>query len=132
MLAYVATLALVSALFFKHVLPLKFVLFGFVAVVVFFTYSSQLTMKWERYPEHVFQRRVFVAALIFRLVYVVFIYYFYISETGEPYAYHSGDETFYHYSAVVWDEEGFEAFREYMNEYADLSDSGYSWWLAFI
>ena len=72
-LAYVVTLALVSALFIKHTLPLKFVLFGFVAVVVFFTYASQLTMKWERSPEHVFPRKIFIAALMIRLVYVVFI-----------------------------------------------------------
>ncbi len=131
-LAYVVTLALVSAMFIKHALPLKFVLFGFVAVVVFFTYASQLTMKWERYPEHVFPRRIFIAALMIRLVYVVFIYYFYISETGEPHAYHSGDERLYQEMAELWGYYGFEEFRSGIQEFIDLSDSGYCYWLGFL
>ena len=48
-MCYLITLALVSAIFIRYVLPLKFVVFGFVAVVVFFTYASKLTMNWGRY-----------------------------------------------------------------------------------
>lgn len=131
-IAYVVTLALVSALFIKHVLPLKFVLFGFVAVTVFFTYASQLTMRWEHYTEHVFHRKVFITALILRLVYVVFIYYYYISETGMPHAYHAGDEGLYQGMAEIWYKYGFEEFLDNMHAYLDRSDSGYCWWLALL
>lgn len=131
-MAYVVTLALVSALFINYALPLKFVLFGFVAVVVFFTYASQLTMRWEHYPEHVLQRRVFVVALLIRLVFVVFIYYFFLSETGEPHAYHSGDELLYQSQAELWYYNGFEEFRDSMQTFMELSDSGYCYWLALL
>ena len=131
-MAYVVTLALVSALFIKHVLPLKFVLFGFVSVTIFFTYVSKLTMNWGNCSEHIFQRKVFVTALIIRLVYVVFIYYFYISETGAPHAYHKGDEGLYQAVAAKWYEGGYEEFRNCIHDYIDVSDSGYCWWLAIL
>jgi hypothetical protein len=131
-MAYAITLAIASAMFMKHALPLKFVLFGFVAVVVFFTYVSQLTMKWEHYPEHVFPRKVFTVAFFLRLIYVVFVYNFYLSETGAPFAYHAGDEMLYHYQAIIWHDDGFEEFRDSMHTYLELSDSGYCWWLALL
>ena len=131
-ISYTVTLALVSALFIKHVLPLKFVVFGFASVILFFVYASKLTMKWGRYPELVFPRKVFFTALIIRLVYVFFIYYFYLSETGTPHAYSVGDELFYHETAQVWYERGFEEFRDYIHTYAEVSDSGYCWWLAVL
>lgn len=131
-MCYAITLALVSALFIKHVLPLKFVVFGFVAVILFFTYSSKLTMKWGQCSEHIYQRRVFITALIIRLVYVVFIYYFYISETGEPHAYHKGDEGLYQGVAEMWYEEGYESFHKCLLNYLEFSDTGYCWWLAIL
>ena len=83
-IAYFVTLALVSALYMNRVLPLQFVLFGVVAVVTFFVFSNKLTMAWERYSERMFPKKLFLAALLIRLVYVVFIYFYYISETVSP------------------------------------------------
>lgn len=131
-MCYLITLALVSALFIRYVLPLKFVVFGFVAVVVFFTYASKLTMNWGRYNEIVFQRRLFVAALLIRLVYVIFIYYYYLSETEMPHAYHAGDELLYQGVASMWFEEGYESFHSTLINYLDFDDSGYCWWLAIL
>ena len=131
-MCYAITLALVSLLFINYVMPLKFVLFGFVAVVLFFTYASNLTMKWEHYSEHIYQRRLFVTALIIRLVYVIFIYYFYISETGFPHAYHRGDEEVYQTTAEVWHNFGLEEFRGYLRTFFDVSDTGYAWWLGLL
>ena len=131
-LAYAATLALVSALFIKHVLPLKFVLFGFAAVTIFFTYTSQLSMRWEHFPEHIFPRKVFITALIIRLVYVVFIYYYYIHETGIPHAYHAGDESLYQNMAENWYNYGFEEFSDILHTYLELSDFGYCYWLGLL
>ena len=120
--SYAITIVLVSALFINHVLPLKFVLFGFGAVIVFFTYSSQLTMKWERFSERFFVRRLFITSLLIRLVYVVFIYFYYIVETGEPHAYHAGDEFLYQKLAENWYNYGFEEFRLNVSNFLDRSD----------
>ena len=131
-ICYVATLALVSGIFMNYVLPVQFMLFGIVAVVVFFVFSNQLTMKWEHYPEHIFTRKLFTAAFLIRLAYVVFIYFYYISATGQPHAFHAADEGFYQGMAQLWSESGFEEFRESMKAYVDFSDAGYCWWLAIL
>ena len=131
-MCYAITLALVSALFIKHLMPLKFVVFGFAAVIIFFTYTSKLTMNWEHYSEHIYLRRLFITALIIRLIYVVFIYYFYIDETGKPHAYYAGDELLYQSVATTWYEYGYEDFRAELRDYLDFSDTGYCWWLAIL
>ena len=105
-MCYVATLALVSAIFMNYVLPVQFMLFGIVAVVVFFVFSNQLTMRWEHYSEHMFTRKLFTAAFFIRLAYVIFIYFYYISATGQPHAFHAADEGFYQGMARLWSESG--------------------------
>lgn len=127
---YLVTLALVSVFFMRYALPFQFVLFGLVAVLVFFVYSNKLTMDWYRFPERTFTKKLFITALIIRLVYVIFIYFYYIEMTGEPHAFHKGDEDLYHAMASLWRDNGFETFREQMDEYVGFSDSGYCWWLA--
>ena len=130
--SYAITIILVSVLYINHVLPLKFVLFGFGAVIIFFTYSSQLTMKWERISDSLFLRRLFFTSLLIRLIYVVSIYFYYIAETGAPYAYHAADELFYQSLAENWYNYGFEEFRVNVSSYLDLSDRGYIWWLGLL
>ena len=71
---YVITLALVSVIFMNHALPFQFMLFGFVPVVIFFTYSTQVTKDWGKYSSKLFSKKVFNAALVIRIVYVIFIY----------------------------------------------------------
>lgn len=128
---YLVTLALASVFFMRYALPFQFVLFGLVAVLVFFVYSNKLTMEWYRFPERTFTKKLFVTALIIRLVYVIFIYFYYIEMTGEPHAYHPGDELLYDYVGTLLREEGVVRFRELLDEYhVGFSDSGYCWWLA--
>ena len=131
-LCYTITLALVSALFINHILPLKFVVFGFAAVILFFTLASKLTMKWGHCSEQIYQRRVFLTALVIRLVYVIFIYFYYISETEIPHAYYAGDELLYQDVAQRWFEGSYKEFYNYLHSYIDYSDSGYCWWLAIV
>ncbi len=110
-MAYFITLALVSGIFFSRVLPMQFILFGVIAVVVFFVFTNKLTMSWAKYPERFFPRKLFTTALFIRLVYVVVIYFYYISATGEPHAFHAADEHFYQGAAQVWYNYGLEEFR---------------------
>ena len=131
-IAYFVTLALVSALYMNRVLPLQFVLFGVVAVVTFFVFSNKLTMAWERYSVRMFPKKLFLAALLIRLVYVIFIYFYYIGATGQPHAFHAGDELFYQRAAEVWYNYGYEEFKGYLKSYMDFSDAGYCCWLALL
>lgn len=129
-ICYLVTLILVSIIFMSYALPFQFMLFGFVPVVVFFVYSNKLTMNWYKLPGRSFSKKLFVAALLIRVVYVVFIYFYYIEMTGEPYAFHPGDEILYQYTASLWKNEGYNMFVDHMDRYVAFSDSGYCWWLA--
>lgn len=111
-------------------MPFQFIAFGIVFVCVFFVYSNKLTSDWRRFKPSKFVRKLFTTAVIIRVVYVVFVYFYYIEMTGEPFMFHYGDEAAYYGCAMVLNEEGFEVFRDYMKTWFALSDSGYSWWLA--
>ena len=130
-ICYVLTLVLVSCANLSHTLPFQFVLFGIVPIILFFTYSSKITRNWHKFDPRRFVNKLFVTSLLIRIVYVLFIYYYYIEMTGRPHMYHAGDSIWYNYMAKLWPEEGFKALLDAMANYADLSDSGYCWWLGF-
>lgn len=129
-ICYVVTLALVSALFLSFAMPSHFWVFGFVAVTIFFVYCNKLTLNWQRYKPAVFTKKLFFTALLIRIAYVVFIYFYFIKMTGEPHAYHAGDELFYQYMGTLLSEKGFKEFLDSFELYGvDFSDRGYCWWL---
>ena len=131
-ICYVVTLFLVSVIFFNYALPFQFMLFGIVPVCVFFVYGNRLTMDWQKLSSRLFTRKLFIAALIIRIVYVVFIYFYYIEFTGQPHAYHPGDEVLYTYAGTLWREYGLvEASKLFKEYHIVFSDSGYCWWLGF-
>lgn len=130
-ICYVVTLALVSAFFMRYAMPFQFMVFGLVAVIIFFIYANQLTMKWQRFSQTIFTRKLFITAFVIRLVYVIFIYFYYIAMTGRPHMYYPGDELLYEYIGTLLRAEGFARFPELLIEYKiAFSDSGYCWWLA--
>jgi len=131
-ICYLITLAIVSVAFMNYAMPLQFMIFGFVAVLVFFNFAHKLTMSWRRFGDSSFTKKLFLTALVIRVVYVVFIYFYYIEMTGEPHAYSRGDEEMYQYVAGLWRMDSFEEFQRVMREYVEFSDSGYCWWLALL
>lgn len=131
-ICYVVTMLLVSVIFLNYALPFQFMLFGIVPVCVFFVYGNRLTMDWQKLSSRLFTRKLFIAALIIRIVYVVFIYFYYIEFTGQPHAYHPGDELLYTYAGTLWREFGLaEASKLFKEYHIVFSDSGYCWWLGF-
>ena len=131
-ICYLVTLAVVSSVFMNYVLPLQFVAFGLVSVIVFFSFSNKLTISWQKNKPGRFLKKLFFTAFFIRLVYVVFSYFYYIEMTGLPHMYHPGDELFYEsVSDIMW-YDGFAKFLQtYQNSHFPLSDSGYFWWLGF-
>lgn len=117
----------------RYAMPFQFMLFGIVAVIVFFVYANKLTMKWQYYKPKLFTKKLFVTALIIRIIYVVFIYFYYIEMTGQPYMYHAGDELFYVQMGTLLRElhGSFSEFQRCLHDWrVGFSDSGYCWWIA--
>ena len=127
---YVLTLLLVSVIYLNYAMPFQFMVFGLVAVVLFFVFSNKLTKEWGCFRGEQFSRKLFVTALIIRLVYVVLIYFYYLEMTGQPHAYHPGDELIYQLVGETWKNEGFDSMKFEMG-WMPLSDSGYPWLLGF-
>ncbi len=127
---YLITLVLVSVIYMRYAMPFQFMLFGFAAVLIFFLFSSRLSKEWNKYSSDAFSKKVFVVAMVIRIVYVIFIYFYYISVNGEPHAYHKGDEGLYQFLGEIWKNDGFDAMRFEMS-WMPLSDAGYPWWLGF-
>lgn len=127
---YVITLLLASALFLNHAMPFQFMLFGFGAVALFFTYINKFTMSWQRFSPSFFTKKLFKTAFVIRLSYVVFIYFYYIAMTGQPHAYSAGDELQYIDTASLMRDAGFNVYWDELLSYYAYSDRGYLVWLA--
>ena len=111
MMYYFITLATVSVLFFNQILPFVWILFGSFEVWSFFYFSNDLTKRWQLLRPKVFVKKLFWTALIIRLVYVIFAYFFYDAMTGRPFMFFSADEQVYYNVSKIWREQGFEPFR---------------------
>lgn len=131
-ICYVATLALVSAAFISRALPFQFMLFGVVPVVLFFDFSNKLTLRWSGFSSPLFSKKIFNTALLIRLAYMIFIYFYYIEMTGLPHAYYAGDELQYHSSAQLWPSGDFRIFWEELSYSYDVSDRGYIFYLGIV
>lgn len=127
---YVITLLLASVLFMKYAMPFQFMLFGFSAVTLFFVYTNKLTMSWWRFSPSFFTKKLFKTAFVIRLLYVVFIYFYYIAMTGQPHAYNAGDELQYIDTASLMRDSGFNVYWDELLSYYAYSDRGYLVWLA--
>ena len=125
--SYFITLAVVSVLFMNRALPFVWMLFGVVEVCAFFYFSNQLTKQWYHLNPKVFAKKLFWTSLIIRLVYMVFVYFFYDYMTGQPFMFHSADEQFYYAVGKEWREQGFDFFRMEL-KWMPLSDSGEVAW----
>lgn len=124
---YFITLAVVSVLFMDSVLPFVWMLFGTMEVGLFFYFSNRLTKQWSHLKPEVFAKKLFWTSLIVRLVYMVFIYFFYDYMTGQPFMFYSADEQLYFSVSKMWSEQGFDAFRNEF-QWIEFSDSGEMWW----
>ena len=108
---YFAALAIVSVVFMRYILPLPMMLFGIVGVCAFFRYSSDLTKDWLTLSRKEFTKSLFWTALAIRLVYTVFVYFYYDAVTGRPFMFASADEQVYYNTSKIWAESGYEVFQ---------------------
>lgn len=58
-------------------------------------------MRWAEISQKSFQSKIFITALVIRVVYVILIYFFYQAKTGKPFEFSAGDSFGYH-STAYW------------------------------
>ena len=97
---YLGVLVFCNIIFFSHALPLMWWAFGILEVISFFYFSNQLTRKWSTISPKKFIKNLFQTALVIRLGWVVFSYFFYNYMTGKPFEFDVGDAFGYHTEAL--------------------------------
>lgn len=130
---YLLSVTTVSVAFMQYAMGIPFLLMGVVEVILFFYGSNQLTEHWQNLSPKAFLRKLFWAALIIRLIWVAFSYFFYESQTGQPFEFDAADSFAYHgegewLSLVSWR----EVFYYLFWSRTGYSDSGYCLYLTLV
>lgn len=131
---YLVSLALVSILFIRFAIPWFFMVMGFVEASAFFLLANKYTKVWQTlYSQKLFERKLFFGALLIRVIWVVFSYYFFLQQTGTPFEYDSADALGYHEEAKWLATMDWRVVMNYLFYSRDgYSDSGYSLYLTLI
>lgn len=130
---YIASLAIVSVVFMDYAMSFKFMLIGLAFVFTFFYFSNSLSVSWKSISSHTFAKKLFWLALSLRIVWVVFSYYFYLSNTGRPFEWGAADSMGYHGTGAWLAEIGWRDVWEYeFRRGIGVSDSGYELYLFFV
>lgn len=136
MYVYFALLVCVPVIF-GYPMEWYFWIFGIVEVVGFFYFAHQLPIAWKNYSPKAFIKKLFTTALIIRIIYVVFSFWFYNEMTGTPFEFGAADVTFYNhmgeYGHTLLSNDEWNLLEKF-DAYAKmaLSDSGYPIYLSFV
>ena len=133
---YLIALITISLVFKGHALSTKWMIWGISEVLFFFVLTAVFYPRWKNDDPKQFWRKVFWVALTIRVAYVIFSYYYYCFQIGNPFE-KPGDEAGYYNRSVYLSEfvrEGNLKFViDYLNHYSmGFSDRGYLVWLTFI
>lgn len=131
---YIGVLVFCNVIFFSHFLPIVWWAFGLVEVLVFFYFSNQLTRNWSTYSPKKFGKKLFQTALIIRIGWVVFSYFFYQSMTGSPFEFDAADAMGYN-NGAKWQADlisngSLQPFFDSLE--GRYSDMGYSLYLGWV
>lgn len=133
LLFYVLSLTVVSMAFMNYAMGLVWIVLGLVEVSMFFMLSNRLSMKWSVLPTKQFMNNVFWIALALRVAWVVFSYFFYLNQTGQPFEFEAADSLNYHDDGTWLAREPWDRVFNYLFvSRSGYSDSGYPCWLAFV
>lgn len=95
---YLVALLGVNVLFSSYATEWYFLLFGIAWVAGFFLMSIFCSRKWSILrirKQRSFEKKLFWTSLVIRVLYAVFMYYFYLSMTGEAHEFQSADSRSY-------------------------------------
>ena len=133
-ISYIVALMLVSIIFHRYATQWYFMLFGIIEVVGFYHYGNVLSKQYSNYSEKYFRSQIFKTALLIRVVYVLFSYWFYDFMTGRPFEFSAADSLFYNDSAsdiaLIFSEGDFNITKVLPD--VDVSDIGYSVYLSIV
>ena len=136
---YIVALMVVSFMYSTYSTPWYYMLAGIISVVVFFIYSSSITqetlsLKMRR--EKAFEKRIFLIAIIPRVILTILLYFVFITNYGDTFGFEHGDAEFYHqqaeeFSNAINNGTFIDTWRR-VSKAIDISDLGYASYIGFI
>lgn len=131
---YFICLIAVSLIFYQFAMNWTWFVFGIVEVISFFYFSNPISLSWSKLKPKTFEKRIFWYALIIRVIWVIFAYFFFTSQTGQPFEFSAADSKAYDGLAI-------DGARQFMEGNFNIpkifpalsfSDYGYPTYLSFI
>jgi len=130
---YIGALAFVSLFFYRYAMSLSYIIMGVVWVVGFFLLSTYCSKKWQSIPRKALLRNLFLTAMVLRVVWVIFSYFFYIAKTGVPFEFGAADSLGYYGDAAWLATEKWHTIKGYLfGNMKEVSDSGYLFYLTYL
>lgn len=131
---YLVALAIISVVYISYAMHFEYMAFGITCVVGFFLLTSKWTKTWGAMSEKKFAENLFLTALTIRVIWVIFSYFYYISATGHPFEFDTGDALGYHEEAQWLVSEGWSyTFNYYFgSSFRGISDAGYPLYLVVL
>lgn len=129
--AFTATMVMVLLAFQLRAIPLLFAVFAVIEVTSFFFFLHVFSKNWQHVSEKLFRKKVFRFSLFIRIIWVVFSYFFFQYQTGQPFAFGAADSLMYHEAAKSVLFHGFNNLDSALWG-LDLSDRGYPVYLAVL
>ena len=131
---YLISLTVISVFYSSYAMKFGYIVLGFAFVVGFFS----LTCYWSKEGRHVSEKefitRLFIVAVLLRLVWVVVSYFYYIKATGIPFEFDTADALGYHDEAIWMNQEGWNmVWERYFGLHSiGISDVGYPLYLTLL
>lgn len=131
---YIVSLVLVSLLYMRYAIPWYFMVIGLAEISMFFLLANQCSKEWRSLSSSkTFEKRLFFGALMVRLFWVVFSYFFYTEQTGQPFEYGAADSLGYHEEAKWLASMDWSQIMRYLfYSRTGYSDSGYPLYLTLL
>lgn len=133
LILYVISLLAVSIAFYSFAMPFMWMVLGVIEVSLFFCLAPKLSKEWRSKSVRDFTRNLFWIAVLLRVVWVVFSYFFYQAQTGQPFEYGSADAIGYHGEAewLAGEDWNYVWYYFFLSR-SSYSDSGYSLYLTTL
>ena len=138
---YIIVFAIISSVYSAYSLPWYYMLSGIVAVIAFFLYGSTVvnrTTPFSMRKTKSFEKRIFIIALIPRLLLTLLLYWIFQANYGDAFGFENADAKAYHdlgeYIAEIIGKGNYNFYDE-ISAYTrndDIADMGYGVYIGFI
>lgn len=136
---YILALMIVTFMYSEYSLPWYYMLSGIIAVLVFFLLGSTFATRTSVDNMHKtkrFERRIFLIAFIPRVIYMLLLYWIFMSNYGDVLGFENQDALFYlevgeEFADAIGNDKFSEVWKS-TNETVDISDLGYVTYVGFI